>query len=279
MKTKTVRNILIFTIIVILSGWLGVLVDKVIPDQPDGDTLGMGIWLVLPLLAVIILRTFTGDGWKDGGLRPNLKSSAIWYGVSFIIFPVVTGIGLLIGRLLGWIDFTGFDFSGFVSVFINLLILNFIKNIFEESVWRGYLTSKLIRLNHGDISLYLLVGLIWSVWHLPYYLEFLPESTITTVLPVSRITFFLVGLVVTVVWTVMFVEIYRLTNSIWPVVFMHAVEDSLINPLVIDGYIKIAENKEILVSPICGIIPTVLYLFIGIWLRKRRINRRNNTTI
>ena len=30
-------------------GWLGVLVDKVVEQQPEGESLGMLIWLVLPL--------------------------------------------------------------------------------------------------------------------------------------------------------------------------------------------------------------------------------------
>jgi len=268
---KTIRNIFIFILIVIISGWIGVILDKLIPEQQSDDTLGMGLWLTIPLLTIIILRTFLGDGWKDAGLRFNIKTSTIWYGISLVIFPVVTGIVLIIGKLLGWIDFSNFNVSIFSSIFINLLIINVIKNIFEESFWRGYLTSKLIKLNKSDISIYLIVGLVWSVWHLPYYLVFLSESTIISVLPVSRIVFFFVALVNMVAWTMVFVEIYRLTNSIWPVVLMHAIEDSLINPLVIDGYIKIAENKEIFISPICGIITIALYLIVGLWLRKRRI--------
>jgi membrane protease YdiL (CAAX protease family) len=113
--------------------------------------------------------------------------------------------------------------------------------------------------------------LIWSVWHLPYYKEFLPEEVITSVLPVRRIAFFLVGVFTTTVWTVMFVEIFRLTNSIWPAVLLHAVEDAVINPLIINGHISITSGMEIFISPICGIIPTALYLMIGLWLRGRRI--------
>lgn len=268
---KVIRNLTIFTVIVILSGWSGILIDKVIPEQPEGDSLGMGIWLVLPLLAVIALRTFAGDGWKDAALNPRLKSNAVWYAVALLIFPLVTSIVLLIGSVFGWIDLSGFNLSYFIPVFFSLLIFEFIKNIFEESVWRGYLTTKLIKLNLSDISLYLIVGLIWSVWHLPYYMEFLPGEVITSVLPVSRFAFFLVGVFTMAVWTVMFVEIFRLTNSIWPAVLLHAVEDAVINPLVIDGYISIARGMEIFISPICGIIPTALYLMIGLWLRRRRI--------
>jgi hypothetical protein len=167
----------------------------------------MGIWLVLPLLAVIRLRTFAGDGWKDAALNPRLKSNAIWYAVAFLIFPLVTSIVLLIGKVFGWIDLSDFSFTDFVPVFLGLLVFEFIKNIFEESVWRGYLTTKLIKLSLSDLSLYLIVGLIWSVWHLPYYMEFLPEEVITSVLPVSRFTFFLVGMFTMTAWTVMFVEI------------------------------------------------------------------------
>jgi hypothetical protein len=270
-KKRTIRNIILFTIIVILSGWIGLLIDNVIPEQPEGDSLGMGIWLVLPLLTVIVLRTFAGDGWKDAGLRPRLKISAVWYVVSFFIFPVVTAITLAIGKILGWIDLSGFNMTAFVPVFWGLMLFGFIKNIFEESVWRGYLTAKLLKFNISDFTLYLISGLIWSVWHMPYFLEFLPEATITAVLPASRMVFFLVATFTMVAWTVMFVEIFRLTNSIWPVVLLHAVEDSLINPLVIDGHISIASGMEIFISPICGIIPTLLYLLTGLWLRKRRI--------
>jgi hypothetical protein len=271
---QVIRNLIIFTFIVILSGWLGMLIDKIIPEQPEGDSLGMGIWLVLPLLVVIALRTFAGDGWKDAALRPRLKRNAKWYVVSFLIFPLVTGIVLVTGRVFGWIDLSGFHIAVFIPVFFSLLLFEFIKNIFEESVWRGYLTTKLIKLNLSDFTLYLTVGLIWSVWHLPYYLEFLPEQVITSVLPVNRFTFFLVGVFVMIVWTVMFVEIFRLTNSIWPVVLLHAVEDALINPLVIDGHISIAPGMEIFISPINGMIPTAIYLLIGLWLRKRRILAR-----
>ena len=269
-KTKTKRNISIFIVVVLIGGWLGVIIDKYLPEQQDGDTLGMGLWLVLPLLAVIILRTFFGDGWKDAGLRLNLKNNIIWYIVSFIIFPLVTAIVLIIGKLLGWVDFSNFDISALANIFFSLLFINIIKNIFEESVWRGYLTSKLIKFNISDISIYLIVGIVWSVWHLPYYLVFLTDSEINAVLPVGRVLFFIVALLNMMIWTIMYVEIFRLTNSIWPVVLLHAVEDSLINPLVIDGYIKITGGKEIFISPICGLIAAFLYLSIGLWLRKRR---------
>ena len=102
-------------------------------------------------------------------------------------------------------------------------------------------------------------------------MEFLPEEVIRSVLPVNRFTFFLVGVLTMTVWTVMFIEIFRLSNSIWPAVLLHAVEDAVINPLIIDGHIRIESGMEIIISPICEKIPTAFYLIIGLWLRRRRI--------
>jgi Co/Zn/Cd efflux system component len=75
----------------------------------------------------------------------------------------------------------------------------------------------------------------------------------------------------------MFIELYRVTKSIWPGVVLHMVEDSLINPLVISGFISIAAGKEILISPIIGIITSVLYLLIGLGIRTYRIQTSQKT--
>ncbi|MFJ7730986.1 type II CAAX prenyl endopeptidase Rce1 family protein [Lysinibacillus sp. NPDC097231] len=268
MKTK--RNLIIFIVVVLLCGWLGVLVDRVISEQPKGDTLGMGIWLVLPLLTTIMLRTFAGDGWRDVGLLPNLKDNLKWYVFSLFVYPVVTSIVLLISYVFGWMDFSNFNINTVVSVFVGGLLPQFVKNFFEESVWRGYLTSKLSRLKVNDFWLYLIVGGVWGAWHIPYFLVFLSESDIIDVLPVNRWLFTLVGIVTMICWTVMYTEIYLMTKSIWPLVLMHMTEDALVNPLILDGYIKIAQGKEFLVSPTAGIITTLLYLMVGLMLRMKR---------
>jgi hypothetical protein len=73
----------------------------------------------------------------------------------------------------------------------------------------------------------------------------------------------------------MFTELFRVTKSVWPCVILHTVEDSLINLLVISGYISIAAGKEILISPINGIITSILYVAVGLGIRAYR-KRSNN---
>lgn len=274
MDRKNIRNLSIFTIVSLLCGWFGVFVDKNLPNQPEGDSLGMGIWLVFPLLTVILLRLFAGDGWKDIGLKPNFQGNVKWYTISLLAFPIVTGIVLFIGSLFGWISFS-FRIDDYFSVFAGFLLVNFVKNIFEEFVWRGYLTTKLLKLKLKDIWLYLIVGLIWGLWHLPYYLVFLPESEITQFLPVEKTTFALIAIIIMVCWSVMFVELYRLTKSVWVVVLLHMMEDSIINHLISDTHIVISSGKEIIISPVFGIITSVFYIVLGLSLRKKRIAKES----
>ncbi|TFH05566.1 MAG: CPBP family intramembrane metalloprotease, partial [Methanosarcina sp.] len=58
MNKKVIRNVVVFIVVVILSGWIGVLVDSVLTEQPKGESLGMGIWLVLPMLTAIAITIF-----------------------------------------------------------------------------------------------------------------------------------------------------------------------------------------------------------------------------
>lgn len=271
MNKKDIRNLGLFIFIVIISGWLGVLLDSVLTEQPEGDSLGMGVWLVLPMLTALVIILISRLSWKELGLKPNFKGNIKWYLASILIFPVVTAIVMLIGAATNWIDLSAFALRPFIVAFGSTMFVNFIIDIFEETAWRGYLTSQLLKLNLNDWKLYLIVGCVWAAWHIPYYLVFLPEADIQAVMPVSRAIYVVVAFTTFLCWTVMFTELFRVTKSVWPCVILHTVEDSLINLLVISGYISIAVGKEILVSPINGIIASILYLAVGLGIRAYRI--------
>lgn len=78
MYKQTVRNVVVFALVVIFSGWIGVLVDSVLTDQPEWNSIGMGVWLVLPMLAALCL-CFTKSGFREVGFRPNIKGNIKWY--------------------------------------------------------------------------------------------------------------------------------------------------------------------------------------------------------
>lgn len=58
MNEKVKKSVIVFSIISALSGWIGVLVNSILTKQPKGESLGMLIWLVLPLLTAVFIRIF-----------------------------------------------------------------------------------------------------------------------------------------------------------------------------------------------------------------------------
>ena len=48
-KKKSLKlYLLIFVFTVLASGWIGVFLDSLLTNQPEGNTLGMGLWLIFP---------------------------------------------------------------------------------------------------------------------------------------------------------------------------------------------------------------------------------------
>ncbi|MCC5889560.1 MAG: CPBP family intramembrane metalloprotease [Alkalibacterium sp.] len=261
--------ITIFVIVALMSGWIGLLVDMVIPEQLDEQILGMGIWLVLPFLCGVIIRLVQRD-WKGFGIKPKLKGNLKWYVFAVILFPAVTLLFTLISWTFGLVSFTPFSADTLAPVILSLFFGLIIKNIFEDFAWQGFLTPKLVSLKTNDFLIYLVVGLVWAFWHAPYYLYFLPDSIYST--PVDRIldTFVISPIIITV-WAVIFVEITRLTGSVWPAVLMHTFEDLIPNFLIFDEPIlEFSGFGNVLLNPLSGILPILLYLTIGLWLRKVR---------
>ncbi len=271
-RTREKVLITLFIIITLLSGWIGLLIDRVLPEQIDEQTLGMGIWLVLPFLCGIAIRAFRRD-WKDFGIKPRLKGNIRWYGFALLVFPAVMLLFTLIARVFGLVRISSFSASALVPVVATLLLGMFIKNIFEDFAWQGYLTPKIVKTNMKDWKIYLVVGLVWAFWHAPYYLYFLPEGFYSTTMDRVLDTFVLSPIVITV-WAVMFVEITRLTGSVWPAVLMHSVEDAIPNLLIFEEQvIQFTRVGDLFFNPLRGILPLIAFLIIGLWLRKRRIAR------
>ena len=55
-------HLLIFVFIVLASGWIGVILDSFLTDQPEGNSLGMGLWLILPFSHVFFLELLAEIG-------------------------------------------------------------------------------------------------------------------------------------------------------------------------------------------------------------------------
>ncbi len=268
MKTK--GNVIIFIIVTLASGWIGVLVDSALPEQPEGNSLGMGLWLTMPFLISIPLRIVCRD-YKDMGIKPHFKGNVKWYLSSLMIYPLVTVITVGFAMIFGCVDMSDFTITAFVSLAAFSGISGFAKNIFEEFAWRGYLTPKLMELKINDWLLYIISGLVWALWHVPYYLFFLPNQYFESL---SRTGMIGTACLLMPCWAIMFAELYRLTKSVWPCVLMHAVEDAVPTVLVTTGsFMALTNHSDFWLNPTDGVITTILFTAIGLFLRSVRIKK------
>ncbi len=117
--------------------------------------------------------------------------------------------------------------------------------------------------------------LIWEAWHIPYYLYFLDRGVLQEFTTVNNMALFIpLAILVAIAWAFVYGELYLLTKSVWPAVLMHTVEDALLFTLVLGRHIQIAPGTDWLISPMNGLISVVLFLAIGVGLRRYR--RKNS---
>ena len=266
----------IFVIVTITAGLFGYLLDQVLTDQPEGSSLGMGLWLVLPFLTGIVLGIINKD-LKQIGVKPNFKHNLKWYAVSIFVFPCVMMINIIVAKMTGGLIVGEIELSALFVLMISSFSGSFVKNIFEEFTWRGSLYTYLEKTGMNDWLLYFFNGLIWGMWHITYYMFFLPDEYFTQI---SRPMMVVVGIVVMIFWSPMFVELRRLTNSVWPCVIAHSMEDAVPTILFVTaGVLQIKQQYFVMLDPTRGAVPTVLVFLISLGLRKLRMKQEQTACV
>src|SRR5690606_561987 len=147
-----------------------------------------------------------GDGWKNIGVGPHFSGNVPWYLLALVICPLVTSFVVVLGNGVRRLSLAGFAQQAYIAGLFAALLRNFMKGIFKETVRRGYLTAKLIRLRLHDLWIYLIVGGVWGAWHFPYYLYCLPCTVLEQVLPVDKVPCALFAFFTLICWSIMYVE-------------------------------------------------------------------------
>ena len=262
-------RLVVFSVVVLGSGWIGLLVDDALGTAHSMKGQGSLVWIMTPLLVGAVLalsdpslRRSYAVSWLPGRLRA--------YGVAIGVFPLSFVVAIAVGWAAGVLSPGGLGaFGGAVAVNVLPTVL---KNIAEEGAWRGYLTPALLRRRLPDPAVWLVVGVVWGVWHLPYYLWFLDESLLRSVLDVPPLTYALIAVPVTICWAPLFTELRILSGSIWPGLIAHSIANLSQIPVSLGG-LPITPGWGLLVSPVVGIIPNAIVLAAGLGLWARRTGR------
>ena len=277
-NSTTIRNLLIFSAVALSAGWIGWGLDHL---TGSSHILGPGqrLWLVMPLVTAVLLRTFAGDGWEDSGLGTGPKPNALWYAFCFFIFPVSAALVVVIGLLTRSTIMPYFSTAtarSFLNAVLAGLLPSLIKNVFEEFAWRGYLAPRITSLGINDLAGHALVGVVWAAWHAPYYLFFLDRATFASYTSLSLAAFFPMMFAGVIAISFVYGEIRLLTQSVWPLLLLHTISNAVGTPLLLGGFIRMSPGAEVFASPGPGsVLSIIIYCVIGTSLyrfRKRTVS-------
>jgi membrane protease YdiL (CAAX protease family) len=153
-------------------------------ETPLGAILGL-LGLLGPMVAGIISTYLTHDneGRRDYWLRLiDLKRIGTrWYLVIFLFVPVLFILAILFDILSGGSG-AAWEESALQIFVAPWRIIPFALSIFfvgplEELGWRGYVLDHLQE-RWNALASSLILGIVWSLWHLPYSLSRIVISTI-----------------------------------------------------------------------------------------------------
>ncbi len=258
-------RILLFIMIAVGCGWLGKVIDMILVDQPEGQSLGSLIWLVSPFIAAVLLAVVHKSGYKALGLMPRLKGNGKWYLVSLITFPGILLLSIGIGIITRSIDTSRYELQGFLTTILTWFLINFFRTILEELAWRGFLQERLVQCKMKDWMIYFITAAVWSLWHIPYYLFFFEGNAIKLILSSFVILFS---------WSILFAEIYRITGTIWPCVLLHATSNA-IQYTMLENYLVINPERDYILSPTGSIMACTIVIILGLMIRSYRIKSKN----
>jgi membrane protease YdiL (CAAX protease family) len=272
-KSTTLRNLIIFSTISLAAGWIGAWVNTVVPSPSLQESLGILVFIMFPFLAVFLLRGLGGDGWKDFGLRLNLKGNWGWYLLSLLMYPASILLTLGLGAVFGAVSFDGLRSQGFGALLSAIglgFAMSLMKNIGEEFAWRGYLTPRFKALGLGDFANHMLTGVIWGLWHVPYWLFMLRPAIINEYSSLGVTGFVVMGLVGIFPTALIYGELRMKTDSLWPAFLAHNAINALSPQLVMMGFVSLKPNSELILSPgLDGLLMMAFSWILGIWMLRK----------
>lgn len=269
-RSGALRNVAVFAVLAVSAGWIGHWLDLV-----TGGTVSEGpgqlLWIVLPVVTGLLLRRAGGDGWRDSGFRLFFAVKVKWYLFALLCYPVFTLITVFAGMVTGLMQVVVANPFSLVRLVAIALFPAFIKNLFEEFAWRGYLTPRLAAAGVPDEANHVLTGLVWAAWHVPYYLFFLDRATFALIAEHGQPLFFVMMVAGVVSLAFVYGELRLLTGSVWPLVVLHTVGNALTGTLLLNGVLRMEPMADLWVSPMPGsVLGMVINLMIWLGLSHYR---------
>ncbi len=206
------------------TGTLAVLTAAVmvplLASGADADTLNALVPVLswAPALAALVAHLATGRRMtflRWTAVRPLrtgrvLRTSLLMLAVFVAVPATTTAVSVALG-LVQWQP--GADTLRLAALVLPLALVGMLTTTGEEIGWRGALQTTLGRL--GLLRASLLIGLLWSLWHLPLTLGYTLDGSLTgREVVATSVNLVVVGVVLGAA--------RALASSVWPATWAHA---------------------------------------------------------
>ena len=172
------------------------------------------IGLFAPVIAALVVRGRAGVADVVARMR-IWRIRGRWYAVAALLMPAVYLIAVLLDdQLSGAADHRIWVGSTPAFLLVSLVWLLFVTSG-EEIGWRGFALPEMLRLGMSPLHASLVLGIVWGVWHLPFY-----WSSGQTGIPYPLFLALTVGQ--SLIYTALYL---RSRGSLIPAILLHATTD------------------------------------------------------
>lgn len=217
--TRDLENLALFIAIV---GGISSQIDSFLPRQAGEESIGMLLWLIAPSVFAAWLIA-KGHWWRQVGVTFDPRKAGIWTLVALALPALLTGLLLSVSGAASLNTNEQLALDQLLQLASGAAGTIFVKNLFEEFVFRGFFTSRFERSPAAGIYGHLLTGVVWAIWHLPYWLVFLGPNTIEDMSGMPPLAFVAMGTVMLILQSLFYGELRLISGSVWPVYVFHCV--------------------------------------------------------
>ncbi|MDK8180038.1 CPBP family intramembrane glutamic endopeptidase [Paenibacillus sp. UMB4589-SE434] len=178
MKNKELKEVMIFFIITVFLSLFVFWGPLALCEVP---TIGFNSGAVGPVWAIIlfmmggfvpsitgIILTAVFEGKKQ--VKQFMKEAfQAKIGLKWVLIIILTAAYFAVSWIVIYLALDGnFHYAKFLSVLPTILPLFILGPLSEEYGWRGFALKRLLKIVNPNIAS-LIIGLVWSVWHLPLF--------------------------------------------------------------------------------------------------------------
>lgn len=283
MRVENQRRLILYLTFSFLPVWIPTLIYTAGGGAYESQTMYaiLTYSMLCPAVGMVLTRLITREGFPmrgkgSLGLRISFRKGKWRYYLAAILLPTIyleAGYGLFYLLFPESFQPTLLQETGIpknalwlypLATCINTCALS-VGALGEEAGWRGYMMPKLEEL-FGIRKAVLIGGLIWGIWHYPAIAAGHGYGTGYRGAPWTG---FLVFTLATVAYGAVMTLLTKKSGSIWPTVFLHAVNNGggSILGLCFDGEKLTGLAAQ---APVAGLIQELPLLLIGgiaaVWL-------------